>query len=254
MGHKHLLPHNMDNESFLDRLIEEAAQNPSLEPAFLRALLDARLYVHLPLSDDSGRLRIVQFTRPDGMAVIPVFTTLGKAKSAGQGVVRIVEVLGRELLDATRGATLMLNPNDLSTTLYPEEIKLLLDDGIANVAPVQGHIDDMQVIPADPADAWLGERIAAMARTLPGVFAVYLLAGWRGEWQGQPTHYIAAVGAPDAIVERVARALALLLADLADHLHRPIDLATFGPNDPLPEWLQGEGVKPLWLEQAGNVQ
>lgn len=120
----------MGSESYLDQIIEQAARNPSLEPLFLRALLDAPLYVHLPLSDDSGRLRIVQFTRPDGIAVIPVFTGVDKAETAAQGAVRVARVRGRELLEGTRGATLMLNPNDVSTTLYPEEIALLLDEGV----------------------------------------------------------------------------------------------------------------------------
>ncbi|WP_162301390.1 SseB family protein [Cognatilysobacter segetis] len=236
----------MESKPRLEQIIERAAQDPALEPVFLRALLDAPLYVHLPLSDDSGRVRIVQFTRPDGIAVIPVFTAVDKATTAAQGAVRVACVQGRELLECTRGATLMLNPNDLSTMLYPEEISLLLDQGIAQIAPMHGHVNDMQVIPADPADSWLADHIAAQARAVPGVFAVYLLSGWRGEWQGQPTHYIVAVGAPQAASERIARAIALVLAEVAVRISRPVDLVTFGPDETFPEWLQGDGVEAIW--------
>lgn len=66
----------------LDVLMQRAITNPSDEPAFLRALLDAELYVHRPEGDDDDRLRIVQFNRPDGLQVIPVFTDLFKARAA----------------------------------------------------------------------------------------------------------------------------------------------------------------------------
>lgn len=63
----------------LQVLIEESASDSTREPAFLTGLLVAPLFVHLPLSDDSGRIRLVQFVRPDGLAVIPVFSDFDRA-------------------------------------------------------------------------------------------------------------------------------------------------------------------------------
>jgi len=53
----------------LARLQARAIENPMEEPAFFQALLTAVLYVHLPLSDDSGKVRLICFTRPDGITI-----------------------------------------------------------------------------------------------------------------------------------------------------------------------------------------
>jgi hypothetical protein len=106
----------------LARLQARAIENPMEEPAFFQALLTAVLYVHLPLSDDSGKVRLICFTRPDGITVIPVFSDDVKAHAAARGAARVVAVVGRELFESAPGATWMLDPNDVSCTLYPEEI------------------------------------------------------------------------------------------------------------------------------------
>ncbi|WP_425598101.1 SseB family protein [Vulcaniibacterium tengchongense] len=79
------------------------------EPAFFQALLTAVLYVHLPLSDDSGKVRLICFTRPDGITVIPVFSDDVKAHAAARGAARVVAVVGRELFESAPGATWMLD-------------------------------------------------------------------------------------------------------------------------------------------------
>ncbi|HTH27501.1 MAG TPA: SseB family protein [Sphingobium sp.] len=64
----------MTSTAELQRLISLSVADPRHEPDFLRALLTARLYVHLPLKAKSRALQLVCFTRPDGLTVIPVFT------------------------------------------------------------------------------------------------------------------------------------------------------------------------------------
>ena len=120
----------------LDRLIEAAAKDPSREPELFQALLGATMYAHSPIGDKSERLRLVMFKSPDdGSYVVPVFTDKAKAEFAARGKVRLVEGTGRELLEITRGATVMINPNDVRCTLYPEEISELLASG--TIVPVQ---------------------------------------------------------------------------------------------------------------------
>lgn len=126
----------MTSTAELQRLISLSVADPRHEPDFLRALLTARLYVHLPLKPSSRALQLVCFTRPDGLTVIPVFTDEGKAAVAAQGAVRVGQVRGWDLFMSAPGATFMLDPNDVSTTLYPEEILALLSDGSAAMAPL----------------------------------------------------------------------------------------------------------------------
>jgi len=124
----------MNSPDSLDNLMEQSIQDFRKEPAFFRALLDATVYAHAPLNDASERLRLVMFKSPDdGELVVPVFTDESKAEFAARGNVRIVSLIGRTLFEITRGAILMLNPNDARCTLYPEEISELLASG--TIAP-----------------------------------------------------------------------------------------------------------------------
>lgn len=236
----------------LDALIDQAARDPALELKFLRALLGAELFVHLPLSDDSGKTHLIQFTRADGLPVIPVFTTWEKASLAAQGAVRVGNCMGRDLLEATRGATLMLNPNDISTTLYPEEIAALLDHGTVTVAPARGTPGALNVAPAGDADRWIGKQVAAAVRDLPGMSAVHLLHGWLDGHEGPPTHLLIGVCVPDAAAEWVARVVGLTLSSMFRRDGRTVDLATYSPDEELPSWLQLDGLVPVWTATPKN--
>lgn len=83
----------------------------------------------MPAAKIPGRIRFVQFNHPDnGQPVLPFFSDADKAKRA-LGTSRDVSVIAMEacrLFELTRGATLMLDPNDHWATLYSEEIAALL--------------------------------------------------------------------------------------------------------------------------------
>lgn len=134
----------------LARLQARAIENPMEEPAFFQALLTAVLYVHLPLSDDSGKVRLICFTRPDGITVIPVFSDDVKAHAAARGAARVVAVVGRELFESAPGATWMLDPNDVSCTLYPEEVATLLRDGCMPIVQKHAAADPVAVTQPSP--------------------------------------------------------------------------------------------------------
>ncbi|APO97678.1 hypothetical protein BJD13_00345 (plasmid) [Xanthomonas perforans] len=116
-------------EAALEASFERARGSAIEERAFFHRLMDAIVYVHAPVSDDAPTPRLVQFRHPDGFDAIPFFTSLDKAQAASSAAVRILGVSGRELLTGTRGATLMLNPNDGGVVLYPEEVAAFLDTG-----------------------------------------------------------------------------------------------------------------------------
>lgn len=235
----------MTTHAELQRLIELSVADPRREPDFLRALLDATLYVHLPFVDDAARLRLMCFTRPDGLTVIPVFTALDRAARAARSAARVESVRGRELFEGAPGATFMIDPNDTSTTLYPEEIAALLKDGAAAIAPRAVPEAPLEVSPAEDEDDWLRDLIRDAITPIPEVVAIHLvhmhLAGLE-----EPTGFLAVVSVPRALSERVARTVALAI----DRSPRPprlaVDLCTYEPTEP-PEWSDSDRLRPFWV-------
>ena len=225
--------------------MQRAITHPSAEPALLRALLSVTLFVHRPLSDDHDRLRLVQFTRPDGLEVIPVFTDMGKANAAAQGHVAVIGVQGRALFEATRGATLMLNPNDTSCTLYPEEIADLLDGRPIARAPVAGHVEGV-LIEAAPADErWVGQQAGEALVTVPSTTSLYQFHARPKGAAGEVTTLLV-IGVPYRWAERAARAVAARLQPVIHRHLRGLDITVFDPGEPMPEWLVPFAQDAVW--------
>lgn len=234
----------MTSPDELHRLIEASLRDPSKETEFMRALLEAELYVHLPLSDDSGKVRLVCFTRPDGLSVIPVFSDHKKADVAAHGVVRIGVMRARELFAITPGATFMLDPNDTSTTLYPEEIQALLRGDTPPIAPTHTDVGTIGMSPALPEDRWLGELLANVARQLEPVEAVHLVHG-HVAGSVEPTMLVGIFAVDPALGERVARAVAVALGASAEKPRIDLDLTVYDPAAP-PDWVTEPGLLPIW--------
>lgn len=234
----------------IDELMRSAIADPRHEPAFLKALLDATLYVHLPLSDDSGRLRLIQFTRPDGLQVIPIFTDLDKANIAAQGAAKIGCVPGRELFEATRGATLMLNPNDHSCTVYPEEIAALLDRG--DVAIVQSFVSDREFTLVDAGSdfRWIVDRAVEAIEPIEAVSAVYLAR--RVDVDAKGLLLVLVVQVPASLGERVARAIGTALVRPLSSTQIGVDVGVVEPGEQEPLWLKESGLEPAWRRSPGR--
>lgn len=119
-------------ESEIERLLRIAPDQPGLQPVLFRALLDATLYALMPPSGQGpadGRIRFLQWARPDGVTVIPCFASELKARLSAQSNARVAAIDGRQLMEVTRGATLHLDPNDFSCELSPADINSMLAHG-----------------------------------------------------------------------------------------------------------------------------
>jgi hypothetical protein len=233
----------------LERLRALAVADPRHEAAYLRALLSATLYAHLPLSDDSGRMHLIMFQRPDGLSVIPVFTDLPKAQAAAGGHVRVAQVVGRELLEATRGATLMLDPNDLGMTLYPEEVAALLDEGRAAPAPVAFDGPAMELLPAHVhRDAWLLDVLETALAPIESVQRFHIAAARPSETDGPADRLLVILATPKLTVERAARSIAVALEAASQIPWLPIDLTSYSPDETLPVEL-ADGLAVAWTRQ-----
>jgi len=89
---------------------------------------------------------------------------------------RRVKLTGRHLLEATPGATFMLNPNHRRFTLYPEEIQAILAYGTVARFSTEQLRQDLQIAvsaaTASPAELEsIARRVLA---TFPGVHRAYL--------------------------------------------------------------------------------
>ena len=188
-------------------LTRGALQDKEAEPEFFRALLEARVYAHVPRRDHSQRLRLVQLTRPDGLTVLPFFSDLAQAQAATGTTTRVVAFTGHQLFESTRGATLMLNPNGFNCTLYPEEIAALLDRGeVAVVAHKEVSGEQLSVgALARPAD-WLVAPLIDLLAQLPFVEMAYL-AELRMAHEPDQAGLLVALAVPSEHAERAARAI-----------------------------------------------
>lgn len=226
----------MKDPAVLHHLIAASVADPRREPEFLRALLTATLYLHIAGASRASGTRVIQFDRPDGIRVTPIFTTAERARVAAGGVVEVAQMAGRELLLATRGHVLMLDPNDTSCTLYPEEIEALLR-GEAFIAPVEFK-GGGTVVPAD-ADPHRLQQLAQ--RALEPVQPVESLTlGRVGDT------WLVIAGVPPAWAERSARALALALQSRQTVLGSAIDFTCFDPDQGVPGWYADADLRPFW--------
>ena len=239
----------------LDMLMERALADKTAEPAFFRALLDATVYAHAPRTGHNGRLRLIQFPLPDnGRMVLPFFSDEAQARAAAGSTATIVMLTGRQLFELTRGATLMLNPNSTSCTLYPEEIAALLDqDEVVIVDQVEVcEPKPMEFREPDPLPTWLTDPLITLYARLPNVQVAYLVEV-RTPDASDPEHValLIVLGVPSAETERTARATITAIQPLCRTREVAVDLTAFIPDAP-PAWIRDAVLTPFYVRSLGE--
>jgi len=211
----------------------ECAADSRLESKFLRDLLNATVYAFLPINDDHPRLRVVMFRQPsDGLHFIPFFTSEWQALEALGDDRKLFVCGGRTLLEATRGATLILNPNRESFTIYPEEVEALLTTGfVANVSSTRLE-QPKQICARSPEP--IPEKLVSLLKELYGsllyIASARLLETWSPENPGARTLIICLeVRPPHA--ERAARATANALQTPQTDWGTNIDILSSNPGE-----------------------
>lgn len=234
---------SMISESELEWRLEMARQNRELEPAFFRCLLDAMVYTHAPVSDDHPGLRLLQFQHPDGFHAVPFFTSIEKARPPKGIAAKIVPLRGRQFLELTHGAAVMLNPNDSGCVLYPEEVSALLKSGtIARVEKFDLEAETpFLVMEAAEPPAWLVPALITLYEGLPFVEVAYLLNVAPSEHPEQRA-FLIAIGVAREYAERAARASITMLQSAAAKADMPLDLTSFDPDQDLPDYLCQPGA------------
>ena len=237
----------MITDEELEIRLERAREHREEEPAFFRSLLEATVYAHAPQSDDHPRLRFIQFRHPDGFDALPFFTSEAKAAAAGSSTVRIIALTGRALFESTRGATLMLNPNDNGCVLYPEEVEALLTTGtVARIETIRLENENPIIISehANPP-AWLLPLLLTIYAQLAIVEAAYLLEVAPQSKPEEQTLLIA-LAVPPEHAERAARATITAVQPLCARSGLALDLTTFDPAHGKPSYLCHPGIEQFY--------
>ncbi|MEO7323224.1 MAG: SseB family protein [Dokdonella sp.] len=208
-----------------------AATDGRQEAAFLRAMLTATMYALAPLSDDHPRLRLFMYRRPEGDFFVPLFTDEAKATASAEGQLRVFSSFGRQLLEMTLGAVVIVNPNDEHCTLYPEEITALLATGRVGKYETEVTTAGSHVVIAEPVSppGWLVKRLQTLYADLPYVEAAHLLYIAR---EGQPRNGVLTVVivTTSALAERAVRATITALQEDCRRANLPMDV-TVAPSD-----------------------
>lgn len=243
----------MISAATLHCLLTRAIQNSREEPAFFRALLEAKVYAHVPIHDPvSARFRFIQFNHPDtGQLMLPFFTDEPRARAATGSTARIVALRGHVFLEATLGATMMLNPNDEHCTLYPEEIATLLRTGriarFEKTTITEGH--EPMIGPPTPAPAWLMDLLTLSLAALPFVEVAYLASMHAPDGKG-PSSTLLALGTKPGTGERAVHAV-VTAAQPACQRHRfVLDIIHFGEKD-RSTWIDAFRLKPIYEKGWG---
>lgn len=207
------------------------------QDAFFSALLDATLYAYSPPEPSPpDRIRFVQFVRPDnGQTVLPLFSDREQAEAV-RGNRTIVAMPGRELLELTRGATLMLNPNVDPIMLHPAEVDAILAGqsiGKFSRADLRESEEVGTCPPTFPTDALtllLRERFA----TEPSVRAAYLVELHRGPEMADVSLLLGIVVVA-AHQQRLLQLTTLWVKPVLDTLPIPLMMTLMTPEEELRE-------------------
>jgi hypothetical protein len=230
--------------SKLEELLEAArssadsAKAARTQEAFFKALLDATVYAHVPPGPvPRDRIRFIQFVRPDnGRTVLPFFSDRKQAEAAAAGRAGIIAMAGRRLLELTRGATLMLNPNYDRVSLYPPEIRALLEGrpiGFFTKENVEANQQVGVCPPSIPTD-YLTLALRDLYEREPSVRAGYLVEVHRGA-DGSDVFLLLTLVVTKGNDERMVQLTTLELSSLSPELELPLTMTCVLPDESLPE-------------------
>lgn len=217
----------------LQSLLTTVRNNPLTEPQFFEALLDATVYAHVPVHQVPGRLRFIQFIRPDnGQTVLPFFSDQARAQFASSDDVSIIAMDARQLFELTRGATLMLDPNDDRAVLYPEEISALLS-GKPLAAFSMERLAEPETVgvraPTVPIEA-LTSTLKVYCEAEPDVTAAYIAEVLRGQDYKDASLWVA-IAAAGQVTERIYRTSMQRVQPLLFDLALPLLMTVIDPDE-----------------------
>lgn len=195
----------------------------------------------------AGTQRLLVVPSPqNGVTMVAFFTNERRAQRVTEGVARVVALNGRAFMEATRGATLALNPQETPTcVLYPEEVGALLDQGyMAECHTLSLDEKTMRVDRLDKPPDGLLEIVVGVLRELPYVETAYLAARASDD-DSEPASILRDVGCEPRFTERAARALGSVLQGQCERFGVLLDMLGFDPSEP-PSWIGALKLEPVY--------
>jgi type III secretion system (T3SS) SseB-like protein len=130
-------------ENDLEKALVRAVQEPSAAPDFYRLLLESQLLVMgtaegqesatQQFSVAPGANLKLEIGEADGRKFLPVFSSVTRMQAYVKQESRYLALNGRDLLETTRGAPVVLNPgSEYGKDLAPDEVARLLDPSLTH--------------------------------------------------------------------------------------------------------------------------
>lgn len=229
-----------DVSNSLTGLLELATREPGYGPEFYRCLLDSEVYALLPAEGnglDEGKARFVMWNDATGARVIPFFSSRAAVRRVLTKALIAFRLKGREFLELTRGATIVLDPNEpASCRLNPHEVMALLGTGAVSspqaADPSERGERALQAVERPPGATL--QSLSVLFAQYPSIHRAYLVFCWPPE-QPEARCYLVAVRMDRSDQERLVRESAQVMDDVPPGLN--MDLMTFESDDD--DFLQG---------------
>ncbi|MBV6795385.1 SseB family protein [Xanthomonas euvesicatoria] len=235
------------SETQLEHLFERARSNHFNEAEFYSGLLNAMLYVHAPVSDDSKNVRLIQFRLPGGFDAIPIFTSARRCARASSKAVRALRLPCIDLLKGTKGATLMINPNDGGPVLYPEEVTALLKNGtLGTFEKIEQAGGSWDVRLAEKPSRTIVDAVCTGAASVSFIKHVYLLEKLAPNSACDEATLLIYLAVESTHLERAARHMVQVLQSLNPRPDTIIDIAVYDIAQARPEFLDRMGAAPVF--------
>ncbi|MBV6689830.1 SseB family protein [Xanthomonas euvesicatoria pv. physalidis] len=235
------------SETQLEHLFERARSNHFNEAEFYSGLLNAMLYVHAPVSDDSKNVRLIQFRLPGGFDAIPIFTSARRCARASSKAVRALRLPCIDLLKGTKGATLMINPNDGGPVLYPEEVTALLKNGtLGTFEKIEQAGGSWDVRLAEKPSRTIVDAVCTGAASVSFIKHVYLLEKLAPNSACDEATLLIYLAVESTHLERAARHMVQVLQSLNPRPDTIIDIAVYDIAQARPEFLDRMGAVPVF--------
>lgn len=238
----------------LERLMKRAQADTHADPLFFTGLLDATIYAHVLAAAPPGHKGFLSFRHPqNGVMMVAFFTNERRAERATQGVARVVALNGRAFMEATRGATLALNPQDTPTcVLYPEEVGALLDQGyMAECRTFSLNDNTMRIGRLHKPPDGLLQIVVGVLLELPYVETAYLAARASDD-DSEPASILLAVGCESQFIERAARALGSVLEHQTGRFGVLLDMLSIDPSEPPPSRIDALKLEPVYRRSSAD--
>jgi hypothetical protein len=211
----------------LYRLIEQGRHDVQAKRAFFRALPEATMYAHVAKdAAPEEPPRLIKVWHPGrGQYFIPCYTDAEKANARADGIVGVIGLPGRTVLELSHGCAMVVNPDHYAVELYPNEIAALLNGRPLADAGKFAFASDISlafVPPSIPLDQLAASLILHLI-TEPAAEAAYAAEMHAGNDPIEVSLLVEIIGPPHA-AERLVQTSAHVIQPVVATVPMPIRL------------------------------